>query len=82
MARMIGQSGWFRECKDCCGVRNGKKALRRIERQQWLGDFVAEAMHEDPTYPPGYDHYPEGGNAWPENLSGVDRVTFIPAIGV
>ena len=30
---------------------------------------------------PGYDHYPEGGHAWPENLDGVERVSFIPAKG-
>jgi hypothetical protein len=28
---------------------------------------------------PGYDHYPEGSEAWPENLDDIKGVTFIPA---
>jgi len=79
MARMLGQAGWFRECKACCGTRADKDTLRNQERRQWMRDFMAEANYEEPTYPPGYDHYPEGGEAWPENLNGINGVTFIPA---
>ena len=79
MARMLGQLGWFRECKECCGIRADKHTLRRQERHQWMRDFTDEATYEEPIYPPGYDHYPEGGEAWPENLNDVTGVTFIPA---
>lgn len=28
---------------------------------------------------PGYDHYPEGGNAWVDNVTDIPGVTYIPA---
>lgn len=80
MAAMYGRIGAYgeRTC-GCCDVGKDKRAQRRLEREQWVRDFRDESTHEDPTYPPGYDHYNEGGEAYPENVADIPRVAFIPA---
>jgi hypothetical protein len=63
----------------CCGEWFGKSQVKAREERQWRRDYLDEATYEEPVYPPGYDHYPEGGNAYPEALIGVPRVTYIEA---
>jgi hypothetical protein len=82
MAAMYGSprltSGSSGSC-GCCGAWHGKEQVKGREERQWRRDFTDEISYREPEYPPGYDHYPEGGEAWPENLAAVERVTFFPA---
>ena len=82
MAAMYGRIGAYggRTCW-CCDFSKGKRSLRMAEDRQWTRDSLEDSTYEEPSYAPGYDHYPEGGNAWPENVEDIPGVKYIPAIG-
>jgi hypothetical protein len=62
----------------CCGEWYGKEQAKHREERQWRRDWADESKPSCETDPePDMDD--EGGEAFPENLSQVRGVTFIPA---